>query len=61
MEFCHTVDRIACRNGKMRHLDLSVTDNTHAGYLTLVSREAVADLDLKTTVDLLNDLVNSRQ
>ena len=45
----------------MRHLHLTVVKDCHAGNLAVIPRVAFLDLQYKTAVDLIHDLVDSRK
>ena len=61
VQSCNAVYRVACCNCQMCHLDLSVVDNRHLANLLLIARVLRLNLQDKTTVDLFNDLVYTRQ
>ena len=61
VELCNTVYRKSCCDCKMSHLDLSVIYNCHLAYLLLIARIHCLNLLNKTSVNLLNNLVNSRK
>ena len=59
VQSCHTVNRVACCNCKMCHLYLSVIDDCHLADLFLITGIHLLDLQDKSAVDLLNDLIYS--
>ena len=61
MQFSHTVYRITCHDCQMSHLYLTVHDNGHLLNLLIVVRVLFLDLNDKSAVDLLYDLVNTRK
>ena len=61
MKACNTVYRVACNDRKVSHLNLSVIDDRHLLDLLEVSRIFLLDLKNETTVDLLDDLVDTRK
>ena len=61
MESCHTVYGIAGTYCQMRHLDLSVINDRHLAYLFMIAGILRLDLCDEATVDLLHNLINTRQ
>ena len=61
MQFSHTVYRITCHDCQMSHLYLTVHDNGHLLNLLIVVRVLFLDLNDKSAVDLLYDLVDTRK
>ncbi|SCH33629.1 Uncharacterised protein [uncultured Clostridium sp.] len=57
MQSRYAVYRMACRDSQMSHLDLSVVNDSHLADLFLIARIFCLDIQYKTTVDLLHDLV----
>ena len=56
-----TVDREGCRAGHERHAHLAVVDNCHAVFSRLIARELVLDSEQEATVNLLDNLINTRK
>ena len=56
-----TVDREGCRAGHERHAHLAVVDNCHAAFSRLVARELVLDGEQEAAVNLLDNLIDTRQ
>ena len=61
MQPCHTVYGIACRDRQMRHLDLSVIEDRHLAHLLVIARIQLLNPHHKSSVDLLDDLVDTGQ
>ena len=61
MKLRNTVYREAADDRKVSHADLSVVNDRHSTDLLVVTRISLLDLGYKTAVDLLNDLVNTRE
>ena len=57
----NTIYREACSYGKMSHLNLTIIYNCHLSYLLLVTRIFSLNLFNKSSVNLFNNLVNSRK
>ena len=59
MQLCNTVDRIACNDRKMCHLNLTVHQDRHLLYFLFITRILCSYLLDKAAVDLLDDLINT--
>ena len=57
----NTIYREACSYGKMSHLNLTIIYNCHLSDFLLVSRIFSLNLFNKSSVNLFNNLVNSRK
>ena len=57
----HAVDGIGSRDRKMSHPHLSVVHDGHTRLLALISRKFPLDVQAETAVDLLYNIVNTRQ
>ena len=58
---CHAVYGKACHDGKVCHAHLSVVEDGHLLYFLLISRVHLPHLDDEPAVDLLDDLVHTRE
>ncbi len=62
MKLCHTVYRMTTYNGQVCHLHNTIIDDGHLGDLVLgILRVLLADILAESPVDLLHDLVDTRQ
>ena len=61
MKFCHTVYRKSRNNSHICHADLTVHKDSHLLHLFLIARIHFADSDQETAVDLLHNLINTRE
>ena len=61
VKLCNTVDREACCDCKMCHLNLSIIYDCHFAYLLLIARIHCLNLLYKTSVDFFNNLIYSRK
>ena len=61
VELCNTVYRKSCYNSHIRHADLAVHKDSHLLHLFLIARIHFADSDQETAVDLLHNLINTRE
>ena len=57
----HTVYRESCNDRHICHAHLAVHEDRHLLHFILVARIHLADFDEEPAVDLLNDLVDTRQ
>ena len=61
VKLCNTVYRIACYDSHICHLDLSVIEDSHLSYLVLITRIFLVNLNYKSSVYLVNNLVYTRK
>ena len=61
MEFCHAVYGEAGDDRHVRHAHLSVHEDCHLLHFILIARIHLADFDEEPAVDLLYDLVDTRE
>ena len=61
MQSCNTVYGEACHDSEVSHLDLTVVNDSHLPNLLHITRILLLDLKDKSSVDLLGDLIDTRQ
>ena len=61
MQSCHTIDRITGNNGRCAILTCPSNRIAILSFLALVAREFFFYAEQEPTVDLLNDLIDSRK
>ena len=61
VNLCDTVDREGCRAGHECHAHLAVVNDGHAVFSRLIARELVLDSEQEATVNLLDNLVDTRK